>query len=116
MEPITIYQNPTCTTCRQVYAALKERGVDFNEVNYYVSPLSKMKLKELIAKMGIPAVELLRKKEEVYSQLQLAEKNLAEDELVDLMVKYPDLMQRPIVEKGAKAILARPADRLQEIL
>lgn len=49
VEPITIYQNPACTTCRQVYAALKERGVDFNEVNYYVSPLSKMKLKELIA-------------------------------------------------------------------
>ena len=116
MPKITVYQKPTCTTCRQVYAALQESGVDFESVNYYVDPISKSKLKELLKKMGIPAAELLRKKEDIYKKLKLADKKLNEDEIVDLMAKHPDLIQRPIVEKGPKAILARPAERLKEIL
>jgi arsenate reductase len=113
---ITVYQKPTCTTCRQVYKALQEKGVDFNAVNYYVEPIPKKKLLELLKKMGLSARELLRTKEEIYKTLKLAEKDLGEDALVDLMVKYPDLIQRPIVEKGSRAILARPAERLKEIL
>jgi len=113
---ITIYQKPTCTTCRQVYAALKESGVDFDSVNYYTDPLSKTKLKELVNKMGIKATELFRSKEEIYKTLKLAGKDLSDDQAIDLMVKHPDLLQRPIVEKGSRAILARPADRLKEIL
>jgi arsenate reductase (glutaredoxin) len=116
MARITVYEKPTCTTCRQVHAALKESGVDFEAVNYYVKPIPKAKLKELLKKMGISASELLRKKEDAYKDLGLAEKKLSDDEIVDLMAKHPDLIQRPIVEKGAKAILARPAERLKEIL
>ncbi len=116
MSKITIYQKPTCTTCRQVYSALQESKADFNAVNYYTDPIPKSKLKELLKKMGIPAAELLRKKEDIYKKLKLADKDLSEDEIVDLMAKHPDLIQRPIVEKGAKAILARPAERLKEIL
>jgi arsenate reductase (glutaredoxin) len=113
---ITVYQKPTCTTCRQVYAALKESGVDFESVNYYTEPLSKAKLKELIRKMGITAPALFRTKEEAYKKLKLAGKDLSDDEAINLMVKHPDLIQRPIVEKGSRAILARPAERLKEIL
>ncbi|HVM33129.1 MAG TPA: arsenate reductase family protein [bacterium] len=113
---ITIYQKPSCTTCRQVYNALKERGVDFASVNYYLEPIPKEKLRELLKKMGLAARELLRAKEDIYKKLKLAEKDLSEDEILDLMVAHPDLIQRPIVEKGAKAVLARPAERLREIL
>lgn len=113
---ITVYQKPTCTTCRQVHAALKESGVDFEAVNYYLDPIPKTKLKELIRKMGISAAELLRTKEDIYKELKLARKKLSENELIDLMAKHPDLIQRPIVEKGPKAILARPAERLKEII
>lgn len=116
MKKITIYQKPTCTTCRQVYAALQEAGVDFDAVNYYVEPISKTKLKELVKKMGISARELFRTKEDIYKKMKLAGKEISNDEAIDLMVKHPDLIQRPIVEKGAKAILARPAERLKEIL
>lgn len=116
MTKITVYQKPTCTTCRQVYQALKESGVDFDAVNYYVDPISKAKLKELLKKMGMPASELLRKKEEIYKTLGLAEKPLTEEQIIDLMVEHPDLIQRPIVEKGPRAILARPSERLKEIL
>src|SRR5262245_42437417 len=113
---ITIYQKPTCTTCRQVYKALQESGVNFDAVDYYLDPIPKTKLKELLRKMGMKPRDLLRSKEEVYKKLKLGERDLSDDEIVDLMVKHPDLIQRPIVEKGARAILARPADRLKEIL
>ncbi len=116
MDKITVYQKPTCTTCRQVYKALQESGVDFKSVNYYTEPLSKEKLKELVRKMGIKASELFRSKEEIYKKLELSSKSITEEEALTLMAKHPDLIQRPIVEKGSKAILARPAERLKEIL
>ena len=102
--------------CRQVHAALVESGVDFDAVDYYVDPIPKKKLVDLLRKMRIAPRELLRTKEPVYKALRLAERDLTDDEIVDLMVKNPDLIQRPIVEKGARAILARPAERLKEIL
>jgi len=113
---ITVYQKPTCTTCRQVYAALKESGVNFDAVDYYTDPIPKTKLKELLKKAGMNARDLLRTKEEIYKKLKLADRDLSEDEIIDLIVKHPDLIQRPIVEKGNRAILARPAERLKEIL
>src|SRR6187399_1691436 len=113
---ITVYQKPTCTTCRQVHAALKESGVDFDAVNYYVDPIPKQKLIELLRKMKMSPRDLLRTKEPIYKTLRLGERDLSDDEIVELMVRNPDLIQRPIVEKGARAILARPAERLKEIL
>jgi arsenate reductase (glutaredoxin) len=113
---ITLYQKPTCSTCREVYKALKESGVEMESVDYYLEPLSKAKLKELVKKMGIKASELFRKKEDTYKKLRLDEKEVSEDEAIELMVKHPELMQRPIVEKGSRAILARPAEKLKDIL
>ena len=113
---ITIYQKPTCTTCRQVHAALKESGVDFEAVDYYVDPIPKAKLVELLRKMRMKPRDLLRTKEAVYKELNLAKRDLSDSQLIDLMVEHPDLIQRPIVEKGARAILARPPERLKQIL
>lgn len=113
---ITIYQKPTCTTCRQVHAALRDAGVNFDAVDYYTDPLPAAKLRELVRKMGIPARQLLRTKEPIYKTLRLGERELGDEELIDLMAEHPDLIQRPIVERGARAILARPAERLREIL
>jgi arsenate reductase (glutaredoxin) len=113
---IVVYQKPTCTTCRQVHAALKEKGVDFDAINYYVDPIPKTKLKDLLRKMGLSARELLRTKEPIYKSLKLGERTLSDSALIDLMVEHPDLIQRPIVEKGDRAILARPPERLKEIL
>ena len=115
-DSITIYQKPTCSTCRQTIQALKEAGVDYESVNYYLDPIPKQKLKELLSKMKLTARDILRNKEPIYQELKLAEKTLSEDELIDLMVEHPDLIQRPIVERGERAILARPAERIKEIL
>jgi arsenate reductase (glutaredoxin) len=113
---ITVYQKPTCTTCRQVHAALRDAGVDFEAVDYYTDPIPKAKLKDLLRKMGLTPRELLRTKEARYKALRLGERELTDDELVELMAENPDLIQRPIVEKGSRAILARPAERLRELL
>lgn len=66
--------------------------------------------------MRMKANNLLKTKEDIYRELKLAEKELREKEIIDLMIKHPDLIQRPSVEKGARAILARPAERIKEIL
>ena len=113
---IVIYQKPTCTTCRQVYAALKESGVGFDAVDYYLDPIPRTKLLELLHKMRLKPRDLLRTKEAIYKTLKLGERELSDADIVDLMVEHPDLIQRPIVEQGSRAILARPAERLREIL
>jgi arsenate reductase len=95
---------------------LKESGVDFDTVNYYVDPIPKPKLLDLLKKMRFTPRQLLRTKETIYKTLKLGERDLSDEEIVELMVKHPDLIQRPIVEKGSRAILARPAERLKDIL
>ena len=99
-----------------MYKALKESGADVDAVDYYVDPIPKTKLKDLLRKMNMKPRDLLRTKEAIYKTLKLGERDLSDDEIVDLLVNNPDLIQRPIVENGARAILARPAERLNEIL
>lgn len=115
-DRITVYQKPSCNTCRQVHAALKEAGADFDEVDYYVQPIPRAKLAELVRKLGVPARALFRVNEDVYLTLKLNQREVPDDEALDLLVRHPDLLQRPIVERGDRAILARPADRLKAIL
>lgn len=115
MDKITVYEKPTCTTCRNVSKILIEKGVDFEKVNYYIDPLTKNKLKSLLKKMNMKPSELLRKNEQAYKDLNMKERDYSEEEILDLMVTNPDLVQRPIVEKGEKAILARPAERIEEL-
>ncbi len=116
MKNLTIYEKPTCTTCRKVNKLLIEKGVDFEKINYYIEPFTKTKLKSLLKKMGMQPSELLRKNEEVYKKLDFRHKNYKEKEILDFMVENPDLVQRPIVEKGNKAILGRPPEKILDIL
>jgi len=99
-----------------VYKTLVDAGVDFDAVDYYIDPIPKKKLRELIEKMKITPRELLRTNELIYRELHLGKSDLPDADIIDLMAEYPDLIQRPIVERGRKAILARPADRIHEIL
>ncbi|HEY0727385.1 MAG TPA: ArsC/Spx/MgsR family protein [Pyrinomonadaceae bacterium] len=95
---------------------LRESGVPFEKVNYYVEPLSKKKLTELVRKLGMKPRELLRKSEPVYKELGLANGEFSDSELIALMVEHPDLLQRPIVERGDRAVLARPVERVLDLL
>src|SRR5437588_2395430 len=104
-DNITVYEKPTCTKCREMDRFLRESSVDFSKVNYYLEPLSAEKLRELITKMGIKPRELLRTGESIYRELGLAKKDFSDDEIISLMAKHPDLIQRPIVERGNRAVL-----------
>ena len=95
---------------------LLEKGYDFDRINYYTNPFTKSKLKVLLKKMNMKPSELLRKNEKAYRDLKLKNNSYTEDQILDLMVSDHDLVQRPIVEKGEKAVLARPIERIQEIL
>lgn len=116
MADITIYHKPTCTTCRQAVQLLKDSGQSFTAINYYERSFTKAQLKALLKKAGLSPRDVLRTKEEIYQELGLGRKQLSDDELLDLMVQHPDLIQRPIVEKGGQAMLARPADSIKKLL
>jgi arsenate reductase len=115
-EAITVYEKPTCSKCREMVKLLKENGSDFEKVNYYNKPFTKSKLKSLLAKMNMPAKQLLRTNEHIYKELKLAQANLSDEQLIDLMVQHPDLIQRPIVEKGDRAVLGRPTENVNRLL
>jgi arsenate reductase len=95
---------------------LRESGVEFEKINYYLEPLSEKKLRGLIKKMGIKPRDLLRSGEPVYSELGLAKKDISDDEIISLMVQHPDLIQRPIVERGERAVLGRPVENVKALL
>jgi arsenate reductase (glutaredoxin) len=116
MSELMFYEKPTCTTCRKTATLLAERGVDFDRVNYYVDPLPEAKLRDLLRKSGLRPRDAMRTKEPIYRELGLAESDLPDDDLIRLMAEHPDLVQRPIVERGDRAVLARPPEKVLELL
>ena len=116
MAEVTIYQKPTCSTCRQAVQLLKESGKPFTAINYYEQPFTKAQLKTLLKKAGLSPKDILRTKEDIYKDLDLAKKILSDDEWLDLMVAHPDLIQRPIVERGDRAVLGRPTENVKSLL
>lgn len=113
---ITIYQKPTCSTCREAVKLVQASGQPFTAVNYYEEPFTRALLTGLLKKAGLSARDILRTKEDIYKELGLGKKQVSEEELISLMLKHPDLIQRPLVEKGGTVILARPADTVKKLL
>ena len=95
---------------------LRESGIPYEKINYYIEPLNKKKLTELLRKMNLKPRDLLRKSEAVYKELGLSEDKFSDSELIALMVEHPDLIQRPIVERGDRAVLGRPTENVKELL
>jgi arsenate reductase len=95
---------------------LRESGVDFSKVNYYLEPLSKKQLAELLRKMKLKPRDILRTSEPIYRELGLGKKELSDSELIALMIEHPDLIQRPIVERGDRAVLGRPTENVKALL
>ncbi len=95
---------------------LRESGVAFEKVNYYLAPLGEKKLRELIRKLGLKPRELLRTSEGIYRELGLGRKDFSDDQIIALMIKHPELIQRPIVERGARAVLGRPTENVRTLL
>ena len=116
MAELLVYEKRTCTTCRNLAALLEERGIDFDRVDYHVEPLSEAEIRALVRKTGRPARELFRVREPVYTELGLGDREVEDDEVIRLMAEHPELMQRPVVVRGDRAVLARPVERVEELL
>jgi len=115
-ETITIYEKSTCTKCIETKKILEDAGVDFKTVFYYESPLGDKKIKDLLRKLKMTPRDLVRKREEAYKKYDIGTKEYSDDALIKLMAENPDLIQRPIIEKGERAVLGRPPENVREIL
>ncbi len=115
MPSITIYHNGECSKCRGALEIMQERGIPHNIRWYLAEPLDKNELITLLKKLGIPPSALVRKSESIYKE-NFEGKEITEDEWLVILVQNPILIERPIVEKGDKALIARPSERVFEIL
>jgi arsenate reductase (glutaredoxin) len=115
MAELTVYEKRTCTTCRNLATLLDERGIEFERVDFHVEPLTEDEIRVLVSKTGEPAHNLFRAREPVYEELKLGEREVDDDEAIALMAKHPALLQRPVVVRGERAVLARPVERVNEL-
>jgi arsenate reductase len=114
-ETIRIYYNPRCSKCRDTAALVSERGFASELVEYLVTPPDKEELRSLLLKLGMKPLELIRTGEEVFKQ-NYAGRTLSDEEWLDALVRYPLLMERPIAVRGNKAVVARPPEKVLDLL
>ena len=115
MAEITVYEKPTCTTCRKLNKLFEENGVDWEKVNYFIEPFTEQKLSGLLKKTGLRPFEVLRRNEPEFKGLGITADS-SDAEVVKAMVANPAIIQRPIVEVGERAVLARPIEKALEVL
>lgn len=113
---VVIYHNPRCSKSRETLQLLQEQGIEPEVVEYLNEPPSKSRLKQILKMLGLQPRDLMRQKEPEYEALGLDDPSLTREQLVEAMVAYPKLIERPIVVKGDKAVIGRPPQRVLEII
>jgi arsenate reductase len=112
-----IYYNPRCSKCRQTLALIRDRGIEPTIVNYLKSPASKRELDAIIKNLGADPREIIRFKEPLARELGLSRKDeRSKSAWLDLLIKHPSLLERPIVVRGDRAALGRPPENVLAIL
>ena len=115
MSP-TIYHKPKCSKSRQTLELLREKNITPTIIEYLKNPPTAEKLKEILSQLGIAPRGLMRKKEDEYKELGLANSSLSDEDLIGFMVKHPILIERPIAVANGKAALGRPPEQVLDIL
>ena len=115
MKKITVYEKPTWTTCRNLAQLFRENNINFEKVNYFNEPLTEEKLRDLLKKANLKPFEVLRKGEAAFKELNLS-KDASDDQIIKGIIENPSLLQRPIVEVGERAVLARPVEKALELI
>jgi arsenate reductase (glutaredoxin) len=111
-----IYHNPRCSKSRAALALLEARGVDLTVIDYLRAPPSKTTLRALLRKLDGAPIDLIRVNDAEYRAAVPAGHAPTDEELLDLLVRKPALLQRPIVEIGAQARIGRPPERVLELI
>lgn len=114
-DKVTVYHNPRCSKSRCALDLLNEKGIEYDLVEYMNNLPNESELRAVISKLGIKPEDLVRKGEEDY-KTNFKGKNLTDKEWIHAMVKFPKLIERPIVIKGDKAVIGRPTERILELL
>jgi len=112
----TIYHNPRCSKSRQALKILQSKKIKPNIVLYLEVRLSKKIIKELLNKLKLSIRDILRTKEDIYKKNNLQKNELTDDQLINYLIKYPKLLERPIVLTSKKAIIGRPPERIIDLL
>ncbi|MDW3094191.1 MAG: arsenate reductase (glutaredoxin) [Gammaproteobacteria bacterium] len=111
----SIYYNPNCSKCRQTKSIFDEKNIDLDIIEYLSNTPTKEELTH-ITNLGIPSKDLIRTGEDEWSQTGLDIETASDDDLINAIIQYPILLQRPIVIANGKAVIARPPERVLEIL
>jgi arsenate reductase (glutaredoxin) len=114
-ENVVIYHNPRCSKSRLGLSYLREKGVEPEVVLYLENRFTVDTLKQLIEKLSISPAQIIRTTEEIY-KMNIKGKSVTNEQLIEWMVNYPQLIERPIVLKKEKAVIARPVEKIDEIL
>jgi arsenate reductase (glutaredoxin) len=115
MAEVTVWHNPRCSKSRGACGLLEDREVDVEVRRYLDQPPSRAELEDVLARLGLDDPrQMMRTGERVYRELSLAD--AGPDELLDAMVEHPILIERPIVIRGGRAVIARPPERLDELV
>lgn len=112
---VTIYHNPRCTKSRQGVALLKEKDVNFEVIKYLEDPITEKELKDIIKKLGITPMALVRKNEAIWKS-NFKGKDLSDKDIIKAMISNPKLIERPIVINGDKAVVGRPTEQILTII
>jgi len=115
-DTTTIYHNPRCSKSRAAMELLSENKINFEVVKYLDTPPNKEAITDLLDMLGLEPRELMRKGEQEYKDNNLSDESLSRDELIEAMVKFPKLIERPIVIKDGKAAIGRPIQNIIDIL
>ena len=116
MSDVTIYHNPACGTSRNVLALIRNTGEEPTVIEYLKTPPDRATLKQLIAAMGTPVRDALRRKGTPYDELGLDDPKWTDDQLIDFMLQHPILINRPIVVTPLGTRLCRPSEAVLDIL
>ncbi len=112
---ITIYHNPRCSKSRESITFLEEQGIAYKIIKYLEANLTEEDINKILLKLNLNPIELIRTKD-AFWQDNFSTKELSDEQLIKAMQRYPQLIQRPIVMNGPKAVIARPIQKIYEIL
>ena len=112
----TIYHNPRCSKSRQTLQLLNDNDVEADVVEYLQTPPDADTLKDILGKLGLKPRQLMRTKEDIYKELNLADESLSDEQLIQAMIENPKLIERPIVVKDGKVAVGRPPENVLSIL
>ena len=115
-KEIIIYHNPKCSKSRKALEIIKSKNIEPTIILYLVNKLSKIEVENLLSKLELSIRDILRKGEDEYKNNNLKNEDLSDDKLIEFLIKFPKLLQRPIVIKNSKAVIGRPPENILNLL